>query len=91
MHARRVRRHVQMANRQALHVLVEPGARQQGSGGRLLSSKTRRSANRVAALFRIAAVTSARPGRRSAPSVGPSPPEGTESAAGLRRQGVVQR
>ena len=45
-----------MADRQALRVVAEPGPGNKISGGRLLSSKTRRSANRAAVLLRIAAV-----------------------------------
>lgn len=40
---------------QALHVLALPGANI--SGGKLLSSKTRRSSSRAAALLRLAATT----------------------------------
>ena len=46
-----------VAERQALHLLAWPGAEQQDLRGKVLSSRTRRSGNRAAALLRLAAVT----------------------------------
>jgi hypothetical protein len=45
-----------LAERQALHLLAVPGA-EKISGGKVLSSRTRRSGSRAAALLRLAAVT----------------------------------
>jgi hypothetical protein len=45
-----------MADRETLHVVVALAPGNKISGGRVLSSKTRRSSNRAAALLRIAAV-----------------------------------
>ena len=45
-----------LAERQALHLLAVPGA-EKISGGKVLSSRTRRSGSRAASLLRLAAVT----------------------------------
>lgn len=46
-----------MAKRQALHRLALPRAWNKISGGKVLSSRTRRSSSRAAALLRLAATT----------------------------------
>ena len=45
-----------MPDGQTLHVVAEPSAANKVSGGRLLSSRTRRSSNRATTLPRTAAV-----------------------------------
>ena len=51
------RRSLGLAEYKTLHLLAGPGAEQQISGGRVLSSRTRRTGSRAAALLRLAAVT----------------------------------
>ena len=46
-----------MADRQALYFLAMPGTGQQNLGGKVLSSRTRRSSSRAAALLRLAATS----------------------------------
>src|SRR6187397_3063050 len=50
------RRPLLMAQCQAFHLLAGAGAEQQGLRGKILSSRTRRSGGRAAALLRLAAV-----------------------------------
>ena len=45
-----------MAHREAFHLLAHARSRQPDIGGKVFSSKTRRSANRAAKIFRLSAV-----------------------------------
>src|SRR5947209_17327204 len=51
------RRPLPMAKCKAFYLLAGAGSEQQVSGGKMLSSRTRRSGGRAAALLRLAAVT----------------------------------
>ena len=46
-----------LAKRETLHLLAGPGPNNKISGGRVLTSRTRRTGSRAAALLRLAAVT----------------------------------